>query len=206
MSRKQKKVLVRIIVSAVTLVICALISHYIEMPPAAELLIYLVPYLIIGYDILIKAGKGILNRQVFDENFLMAIATVGAVALGDYREGAAVMLFYQIGELFQSCAVGKSRRNISALMDIRPDYANIERDGEIAQVDPDEVEVGSEIIVKVGEKIPIDGIIVDGRTTLNTSALTGESVPRDAEKGSAVQSGCINMTGLIRVKTTKEFG
>ena len=206
MSRKQKKVLVRIIVSAVTLVICALISHFIEMPPAAELLVYLVPYLIIGYDILIKAGKGILNRQVFDENFLMAIATVGAVALGDYREGAAVMLFYQIGELFQSCAVGKSRRNISALMDIRPDYANIERDGEIVQVDPDEVEVGSEIIVKAGEKIPIDGIIVDGRTTLNTSALTGESVPRDAEKGSAVQSGCINMTGLIRVKTTKEFG
>ena len=206
MSRKQKKVLVRIIVSAVTLVICALISHFIDLPIAAEFAIYLVPYLIIGYDILIKAGKGILNRQVFDENFLMAIATVGAVALGDYRESVAVMLFYQIGELFQSCAVGKSRRNISALMDIRPDYANIERDGEIVQVDPDEVEVGSEIIVKAGEKIPIDGIIVDGHTTLNTSALTGESVPRDAEKGSAVQSGCINMTGLIRVKTTKDFG
>lgn len=206
MSRKQKKMLVRIIVSAVTLVICAAVTYLAEMPSAVNLLIYLVPYIIIGYDILIKAGKGILNRQVFDENFLMAIATVGAVALGDYREGVAVMLFYQIGELFQSCAVGKSRRNISALMDIRPDYANIEKDGELVQTDPDEVEIGSEIIVKPGEKIPIDGIIVDGHTTLNTSALTGESLPRDAEKGSEVQSGCINMTGLIKVRTTKEFG
>ena len=168
--------------------------------------LFLIPYLVIGYDILIKAGKGIKNRQVFDENFLMAVATVGAIALGDYREGVAVMLFYQIGELFQSYAVGKSRRNISDLMDIRPDYANIERDGEIEEVDPDEVEIGSIIVVKPGEKVPIDGVIIEGTTTLNTSALTGESVPRDASEGDEVISGCINMTGVLRIKTTKEFG
>ena len=168
--------------------------------------LFLIPYLVIGYDILIKAGKGIKNHQVFDENFLMAVATVGAIALGDYREGVAVMLFYQIGELFQSYAVGKSRRNISDLMDIRPDYANIERDGEIEEVDPDEVEIGSIIVVKPGEKVPIDGVIIEGTTTLNTSALTGESVPRDASEGDEVISGCINMTGVLRIKTTKEFG
>ena len=168
--------------------------------------LFLIPYLVIGYDILIKAGKGIKNHQVFDENFLMAVATVGAIALGDYREGVAVMLFYQIGELFQSYAVGKSRRNISDLMDIRPDYANIERDGEIEEVDPDEVEIGSIIVVKPGEKVLIDGVIIEGTTTLNTSALTGESVPRDASEGDEVISGCINMTGVLRIKTTKEFG
>ena len=206
MTRKQKKVLTRIIVSASLLVICSIVSYLIPLPKWLEFAIYLVPYLIIGYDILLKAGKGILNGQVFDENFLMAIATVGAVLLGEFREGAAVMLFYQIGELFQSVAVGKSRRNIAALMDIRPDYANIECDGELVQVDPDEVEVGSIIVVKPGEKIPIDGVIIDGHTTLNTSALTGESLPVDASVDSEVQSGCINMTGLIRIRTTKEFG
>ena len=206
MTRKQKKRLARVIISTALLIVCSVVSYLIPMPQWLELVIYLVPYLIIGYDILIKAGKGILNRQVFDENFLMAIATVGAVVLGEFREGAAVMLFYQIGELFQSIAVGKSRRNIAALMDIRPDYANIERDGELVQVDPDEVEIGSIIVVKPGEKIPIDGVIIDGRTTLNTSALTGESLPVDADVDSEVQSGCINMTGLIRIRTTKEFG
>lgn len=168
--------------------------------------LYMIPYLVIGYDILKKAVKGILNRQVFDENFLMAVATIGAIALGDYKEGVAVMLFYQIGELFQSYAVGKSRRNISELMDIRPDYANVEQDGELVQVDPDEVEIGTVILVKPGEKIPIDGIVVEGASSLNTSALTGESLPREAKEGDEVISGCINMTGLLKIRTTKEFG
>ena len=172
-----------------------------------KFLLYMIPYLIIGYDILIKAGKGIKNQQVFDENFLMAVATVGAILLGDYVEGTAVMLFYQIGELFQSYAVGKSRRNISDLMDIRPDYANIEKeDGSLEQVDPDEIEIGTEIVVQPGEKVPIDGVITEGSSTLNTSALTGESLPREAAEGDEVISGCINMTGLLKIRTTKEFG
>ena len=166
----------------------------------------MVPYLVVGYDILRKAFKGILNKQVFDENFLMAVATIGAIALGNYKEGVSVMLFYQIGELFQSYAVGKSRRNISDLMDIRPDYANIEKDGELEQVDPDEVEVGTIIVVQPGEKVPIDGVIEEGSSTLNTSALTGESVPREAAAGDEVISGCINLTGLLKIRTTKEFG
>ena len=202
MNKKQKKVLTRIIVAAVLMIAFS----FLPVEGYAAFVLFMIPYLIIGYDILIKAGKGIKNHQVFDENFLMAVATVGAIALGDYREGVAVMLFYQIGELFQSYAVGKSRRNISDLMDIRPDYANIERDGEIEEVDPDEVEIGSIIVVKPGEKVPIDGVIIEGTTTLNTSALTGESVPRDASEGDEVISGCINMTGVLRIKTTKEFG
>lgn len=206
MSRKQKKVLIRIIASAAALAICYIISYICELPKPAEAAIFLVPYLIIGYDILIKAGKGIINRQVFDENFLMAVATVGALLLGEYGEAAAVMLFYQTGELFQGIAVGKSRRSISALMDIRPDYANIEEDGELVQVDPDEVEVGSMIIVKPGEKVPIDGILCEGATTLDTSALTGESIPLEAKKGDEIKSGAINLTGLIKIRTTKEFG
>lgn len=206
MNKKQKKVLIRIIV-AITLIILlkllpidGLLNGYLEFG------LFMIPYLVIGYDILKKAGKGILNKQVFDENFLMAVATIGAIVLGDYVEGTAVMLFYQIGELFQSYAVGKSRRNISDLMDIRPDYANIEQDGKLEQVDPDEVEVGSIIVVQPGEKIPIDGVIVEGETTLNTSALTGESVPRNAKVGEEVISGCINITGVLRIQTTKEFG
>lgn len=202
MNKKQKKVLTRIIVAAVLMIVFS----FLPIEGYAAFALFMIPYLVIGYDILIKAGKGIKNHQVFDENFLMAVATVGAIALGDYREGVAVMLFYQIGELFQSYAVGKSRRNISDLMDIRPDYANIERDGEIEEVDPDEVEIGSIIVVKPGEKVPIDGVIIEGTTTLNTSALTGESVPRDASEGDEVISGCINMTGVLRIKTTKEFG
>ena len=202
MNKKQKKVLTRIIVAAVLMIAFS----FLPVEGYAAFALFMSPYLVIGYDILIKAGKGIKNHQVFDENFLMAVATVGAIALGDYREGVAVMLFYQIGELFQSYAVGKSRRNISDLMDIRPDYANIERDGEIEEVDPDEVEIGSIIVVKPGEKVPIDGVIIEGTTTLNTSALTGESVPRDASEGDEVISGCINMTGVLRIKTTKEFG
>ena len=202
MNKKQKKVLTRIIVATVLMIVFS----FLPVEDYAAFALFMIPYLVIGYDILIKAGKGIKNHQVFDENFLMAVATVGAIALGDYREGVAVMLFYQIGELFQSYAVGKSRRNISDLMDIRPDYANIERDGEIEEVDPDEVEIGSIIVVKPGEKVPIDGVIIEGTTTLNTSALTGESVPRDASEGDEVISGCINMTGVLRIKTTKEFG
>ena len=202
MSKKQKKVLVRIIVSAALL----MILHFIPVTGWVRFLFYMVPYLVIGYDILKKAGKGILNRQVFDENFLMAVATVGAICLGDYVEGASVMLFYQIGELFQSYAVGKSRRNISQLMDIRPDYANIEVDGTLQQVDPDEVEVGTVIVVQPGEKVPIDGVVVDGASTLNTSALTGESIPREVQNGDEVISGCINLTGLLKIQTTKEFG
>ena len=201
MTKKQKKVLIRIIIAFLLLIVL----HFVPVKGWLSLFLYLVPYFVIGYDILKKAFKGILNRQVFDENFLMAVATVGAIILGEYTEGVAVMLFYQIGELFQSYAVGKSRRNISELMDIRPDYANIEKDGKLEKVDPDEVEVGSIIVVKPGEKIPIDGIVEYGTTTLNTAALTGESLPRDAKEGDEVISGCINMTGLIKIKTTKEF-
>lgn len=202
MTKKQKKVLIRIIVAAVLMIGFSFLS----VSGWLAFGLYMIPYIVIGYDILKKAFKGILNRQVFDENFLMAVATVGAVCLGEYKEGVAVMLFYQIGELFQSYAVGKSRKNISALMDIRPDYANIERDGDIVAVDPDEVAIGEIIIVKPGEKIPIDGIIVEGNASLNTSALTGESVPRDAKAGDEVISGCINMSGVLKIKTTREFG
>lgn len=202
LNKKQKKVLVRIIIAAVLMIVLSIIP----LKGYLRFVLYMIPYVIIGYDILRKAIKGILNKQVFDENFLMAVATVGAIILGEYTEGVAVMLFYQIGELFQSYAVGKSRKNISELMDIRPDYANIEVDGNIEKVDPDEVEIGSIIIVQPGEKVPIDGIIIEGSTTLNTSALTGESVPRDAGEGDEIISGCINMTGVIKIKTTKEFG
>lgn len=202
MNKKQKKMLIRIIVAAVLIVLFSKlpIDGYVRFG------LFMIPYLVIGYDILQKAFKGIRNKQVFDENFLMAVATVGAILLGDYSEGVAVMLFYQIGELFQSYAVGKSRRNISELMDIRPDYANIEKDGKLEKVDPDEVEIGTVIVVQPGEKIPIDGIVVEGQTTLNTSALTGESLPRDAKVGDEVISGCINMTGVLKIQTTKEFG
>lgn len=206
MTSKQKKVLYRIIIATVLIVVVSLVCKFVKPDTWIEVVLYLIPYFVIGYDILKKAGKGILNKQVFDENFLMAVATVGAMLLGDFKEGVAVMLFYQIGELFQSCAVGKSRKNIAALMDIRPDYANVMVDGEIEQVDPDDVEVGTEIIVNPGEKVPIDGVITEGNTTLNTSALTGESVPRSAKCGEEVISGCINMTGVIKLKTTKEFG
>lgn len=202
MNKKQKKVLIRIIAAVVLLIALA----FVPAEGWLQFALYMIPYLVIGYDILKKAVKGIMNRQVFDENFLMAVATVGAIALGDYKEGVAVMLFYQIGELFQSYAVGKSRRNISELMDIRPDYANVEQDGELVQVDPDEVEIGTVILVKPGEKIPIDGIVVEGASSLNTSALTGESLPREAKEGDEVISGCINMTGLLKIQTTKEFG
>ena len=202
MNKKQKKVLIRIIAAVVLLIALA----FVPAEGWLQFALYMLPYLVIGYDILKKAVKGILNRQVFDENFLMAVATIGAIALGDYKEGVAVMLFYQIGELFQNYAVGKSRRNISELMDIRPDYANVEQDGELVQVDPDEVEIGTVILVKPGEKIPIDGIVVEGASSLNTSALTGESLPREAKEGDEVISGCINMTGLLKIRTTKEFG
>lgn len=206
MSKKQKIVLLRIIISAVLLIAVKLLTSFYDLNRLAELLLYLIPYLVIGYDILKKAVKGIFKGQVFDENFLMAVATVGAMALGEYLEGAAVMLFYQIGELFQSVAVGRSRKNISELMDIRPDYANVEIDGKIVKADPDDIEVGTEIIVNPGEKVPIDGVITYGSTTLNTSALTGESVPRYAVTGDEIISGSINLSGMIRIKTTKEFG
>ena len=203
MNKKQKKVLTRIIVAAVLMVVLSLLP----VDGWLKFALFMIPYLVIGHDILLKAWKGILNRQVFDENFLMAVATIGAILLGDYKEGVAVMLFYQIGELFQSYAVGKSRRNISELMDIRPDYANIEKeDGTLEQVDPDEVEIGSVIVVQPGEKVPIDGMIEEGRTSLNTSALTGESLPREAGVGDEVISGCINMSGVLKIRTTKEFG
>ena len=208
MNKKQKKMLIRILIAAAMLIALKLIP----VTGILQLALYLVVYGIIGYDILKKAWKGILNRQVFDENFLMAVATIGAFALaiyersGDYVEAIAVMLFYQIGELFQSYAVGKSRRNISALMDIRPDYANIERDGQLEKVAPDEVKIGSVIVVQPGEKVPLDGVILSGTSSLNTSALTGESLPRDAKEGDEVISGCINMTGVLRIQTTKEFG
>lgn len=206
MTKKQKKVLIRIIIASVLIILLKLVFHFVNVNKYVELIAFLVPYFVIGYDILKKAVYGIFNRQVFDENFLMAVATVGAIALGEYVEGTAVMLFYQIGELFQSYAVGKSRKNITALMDIRPDYANIEVDGKLEQVNPDDVEVGSVIVVKPGEKIPIDGIVVEGSSTLNTSALTGESVPRSAKEGEEVISGCVNLTGLLKIKTDKEFG
>ncbi len=208
MNKKQKTMLVRILAAAALMIGLS----FTETEGVARFLLYLVPYFIVGWDILRKAGKGIRNGQIFDENFLMAVATVGAIALalydetGDYTEAVAVMLFYQIGELFQSYAVGKSRRNISEFMDIRPDYANIEKDGALVRVDPDEVETGSVIVVQPGEKVPIDGIIVEGASALNTSALTGESVPRDAKAGDAIISGCINMTGVLKIRTTKEFG
>ena len=202
MNKKQKKMLIRIVIAAVLVVAFSLIP----MKGYVKFVLFMIPYLVIGYDILKKAGKGILNRQMFDENFLMAVATIGAILLGDYKEGVAVMLFYQIGELFQSYAVGKSRRNITELMDIRPDYANIEVDGKLEQIDPDEVEIGTVIVVQPGEKVPIDGVIIDGVSTLNTSALTGESLPRDAKAGDEVISGCINMTGVLKIRTIREFG
>ena len=207
MNKKQKKMLVRIIIAAALMIIL----HFVPVKGVIRFLLYLIPYFVIGYDILRKAFKGIMNHQVFDENFLMAVATVGAIIValsenGDYTEAIAVMLFYQIGELFQSYAVGKSRRNISELMDIRPDYANVEVDGKLEQADPDEVEIESVIVVKPGEKVPIDGIIIDGNSTLNTSALTGESVPRDAKCGDEIISGCINLSGVLKIRTTKEFG
>ena len=207
MNKKQKKMLIRILIAAVLMVV-------LQSVPASGLVrfaLYMIPYTIIGYDILIKAGKGIKNRQPFDENFLMAVATVGAIVLGltrsgDYTEAIGVMLFYQVGEWFQSYAVGKSRRNISQLMDIRPDYANIEQDGVLEQVDPDEVEVGTIIVVQPGEKVPIDGVIVEGSSTLDTSALTGESLPRETAPGDEIISGCINLSGVLKIRTTREFG
>lgn len=203
MNRKQKKVLWRILIAA-TLVI---VLQFLPVKGYLRFALYMIPYLVIGYDILKKAGKGILNRQVFDENFLMAVATVGAIILGEYVEGTAVMLFYQIGELFQSYAVGRSRKNISQLMDIRPDYANVEdENGELTQVDPDEVEVGTVIVVQPGEKVPIDGIVKEGESTLDTVALTGESLPREVKQGDEITSGCINLSGLLKIETTKEFG
>ena len=211
MNKKQRIMLLRIIAAAVLLIVLNVIP-FASDAGWLRFLLYLAPYLVIGYDILLKAGKGIRNRQVFDENFLMAVATVGAIALallersGDYTEAIAVMLFYQVGEWFQSYAVGKSRRNISELMDIRPDYANMEKDGKLERVDPDEVEIGTVIVVQPGEKVPIDGVIVEGSSSLNTSALTGESLPRDAKEGDEIISGCINMTGVLKIRTTKEFG
>ena len=207
MNKKQKKMLIRILLAASLMVLL----HFLPARGLIRFACYLVPYLIVGYDILLKAGKGIRNRQVFDESFLMAVATVGAMALavyedGDYTEAIAVMLFYQVGEWFQSYAVGRSRRNISELMDIRPDYANVEQDGELMQVDPDEVPVGGIIVVQPGEKIPIDGVVTEGRSSLNTSALTGESVPRSVKEGEEVISGCINLTGVLKIRTAKEFG
>lgn len=202
MNKKQKKVLIRIIAAVVLLIALA----FVPAEGWIQFALYMIPYLVIGYDILKKAVKGILNRQVFDENFLMAVATIGAIALGDYKEGVAVMLFYQIGELFQSYAVGKSRKNISELMDIRPDYANVEKDGTLCQVDPDEVEVGTVIVVQPGEKVPIDGVVVEGQSTLNTSALTGESLPREVGCDDEIISGCINLNGVLKIRTTREFG
>lgn len=208
MTKKQKKMLIRIIIAAVLLIAL----NFIPVKGILRMILFLIPYLVIGYDILKKAGKGILNRQVFDENFMMAVATIGAIAIaiydrsGNFNEAVAVMLFYQIGELFQSYAVGKSRRNISELMDIRPDYANIEQDGKLERVDPDEVEIGTVIVVQPGEKVPIDGIVIEGTSTLNTSALTGESLPRETKVGDEIISGCINMTGVLKIRTIKEFG
>lgn len=202
MNKKQKKMLIRIIVAAVLVAVLSMLPLEGYLRAA----LFMIPYLVIGYDILQKAWKGIRNRQIFDENFLMAVATVGALCLGDFKEGTAVMLFYQIGELFQSYAVGKSRRNISELMDIRPDYANVERDGKLEQVDPDEVEVGSVIVVQPGEKVPIDGTVIEGNSTLNTSALTGESLPREVKEDDEIISGCINMSRVLKIRTTKEFG
>ena len=202
MTKRQKKSLTRIIIAAVLMIIL----KFLPVEGWLKFVLYMVPYLVVGYDILRKAFKGILNKQVFDENFLMAVATIGAIALGNYKEGVSVMLFYQIGELFQSYAVGKSRRNISDLMDIRPDYANIEKDGKLEQVDPDDVQIGTVIVVQPGEKVPIDGKVVEGSSSLNTSALTGESVPREVHVGDEIISGCVNLTGLIKIETSKEFG
>ena len=207
MNKKQKKMLARILIAAALMIML----HFVPAEGSVRFLLYMIPYLVIGYDILIKAFKGICNRQVFDESFLMAVATIGAIALaitdnGDYTEAIAVMLFYQIGEWFQSYAVGKSRRNISELMDIRPDHANVERNGRLEQVDPDEVEIGTHIIVRPGEKVPIDGVVVEGTSTLDTAALTGESIPRDVCAGEEVVSGCINMSGVLTIRTTREFG
>ena len=202
MTKRQKKSLTRIIIAAVLMIIL----KFLPVEGWLKFILYMVPYLVVGYDILRKAFKGILNKQVFDENFLMAVATIGAIALGNYKEGVSVMLFYQIGELFQSYAVGKSRRNISDLMDIRPDYANIENDGKLEQVDPDDVETGTVIVVQPGEKVPIDGVVTEGKSTLNTSALTGESVPREVQEGDEIISGCVNLSGLLKIRTTKEFG
>ena len=209
MNPKQKKMLYRILIAAVLLVLIQLLplTGLLEMVPVPMVLLYLIPYLVVGWDVLRKAVLGVKNRQPFDECFLMAVATVGAFALGEFAEGCAVILFYQIGELFQSVAVGKSRRSIAALMDIRPDYANLEQeDGSFEQVDPDEVEVGSVIVIEPGERVPIDGVIIEGVSTLNTAALTGESLPRDAKTGDEIISGCVNISGLLRVRTTKEFG
>ena len=202
MNKKQKKMFIRIIISTALIIILSLlpVDGYVQFA------LFMIPYLVIGYDILKKAWKGILNRQAFDENFLMAVATIGAIALKDYKEGVAVMLFYQIGELFQSYAVGRSRKNISELMDIRPDYANVEKDGTLCQIDPDEVEVGTVIVVQPGEKVPIDGVVVEGRSTLNTSALTGESLPREVGCDDEIISGCINLNGVLKIRTTREFG
>ena len=205
MTKKQKKTLKRIIAAAVLTVLLALLFHFVELPWFVQLVLWLVPYLVIGHDVLRKAFMGIKNGEVFDENFLMAVATVGAIGCGEYAEGVAVMLFYQIGELFQSYAVGKSRSSITALMDIRPDYANIERDGKLEQVDPDEVTVGSIIVVQPGEKVPLDGVVVSGASTLNTSALTGESLPRDVAEGDEIISGCIDMSGVLKIRTTTAF-
>ena len=208
MNKKQKTMLARILAAAALLVAL----HFLPLTGAVRFVAYLIPYLVVGYDILLKAGKGIRNRQVFDECFLMAVATVGAIALalyegsGEYTEAIAVMLFYQVGEWFQSYAVGKSRRNISDLMDIRPDYANVEQDGQLVQMDPDEVTIGTVLVVQPGEKVPIDGVVVEGTSTLDTAALTGESLPRDIRPGEEIISGCINLTGLLKVRTTKEFG
>ena len=203
LTKKQKNLLLRVIAAAVMLVILYLLP--LDKYPVLRFVLFLIPYLTVGYDILRKAWKGILNRQVFDECFLMAVATIGAMILGEYSEGVAVMLFYQIGELFQSIAVGRSRRSISALMDIRPDYANLVQDGEVEKVDPDDVEVGSIIEIRPGEKVPIDGVVTEGSSSLNTSALTGESLPRDVKPGDEIISGSVNMSGLLRVETTKEF-
>ena len=207
MTKKQKTVLYRIIASAILILGISILCEFVDVNIWGQVVLYLIPYFVIGYDILRKAFKGILNKQVFDENFLMAIATVGAMLLGEFKEGVAVMLFYQIGEWFQSYAVGKSRKNITELMDIRPDYANVEdENGNLEQVDPDEVEIGTIIVVKPGEKVAIDGIVIEGSSTLNTAALTGESLPREVSENDEVISGCINMTGLLKIKTTKEFG
>lgn len=206
MTKKQKKTLKRIIAAAVLTVLLALLFHFVELPWFVQLVLWLVPYLVIGHDVLRKAFMGIKNGEVFDENFLMAVATVGAIGCGEYAEGVAVMLFYQIGELFQSYAVGRSRKNISALMDIRPDYANIEQDGQLTQVDPDVVAVGSIIVVQPGEKVPLDGVVVEGTSSLNTSALTGESLPRDVKAGDEIISGCIDLSGVLKIRTTKAFG
>ena len=207
MTKKQKKSLQQILIALALVILLKLLLRVLPaLPTPVELLLYLIPYLVVGKDVLRKAIKGVKNRQPFDECFLMAVATVGAFALGDYVEGCAVILFYQIGELFQSVAVGKSRQSISSLMDIRPDYANIEKDGKLEQVDPDEVAVGSIIVVQPGEKVPLDGVVESGNASLNTSALTGESLPRDVKEGDEIISGCINLNGVLKIRTTKEFG